>query len=93
MTDIENDIVSHRYHDEVPDEGALGVLKPDEISVDRELDSRHMDICSEIFHGIIPVRLKGVEIHAGVWDRIAQMRPLKQSFMILLTGRSSQGKS
>lgn len=74
-TDSESDVVSHRYCDEIPDESSLSELKPDRIWADTELDNKRMQICGEIFKDIIPVRLKGVEIHAGVWDRIAQMRP------------------
>lgn len=74
-TDNENDIVSHKYNDEVATEEALDALKPDKIWVDTELDNKRLEICNEIFDGIIPVRLKGVEIHAGLWDRISQMRP------------------
>lgn len=74
-TDNENDVVSHKYNDEVATEEALDALKPDKIWVDTELDNKRLEICNEIFNGIIPVRLKGVEIHAGLWDRISQMRP------------------
>jgi hypothetical protein len=70
-----NDIVSHKYHDELADEVALAKMQNDKIWVDRDLDQKRLDICNDIFNGIIPVRLKGVEIHNGVWDRIAQMRP------------------
>lgn len=70
-----NDIVSHQYHDMIKDDVALDAIQHDQIWVNRELDQKHLEICNDIFFGIIPVRLKGVEIHAGIWDRIAQMRP------------------
>lgn len=70
-----NSVVSHRYHDEIPDEDALNRLENDKITVDRKLDEKHLDILGDIFNDIIPIRLKGVEIHGGFWDRIAQMRP------------------
>lgn len=75
QTDAENDIVSHKYEDQLSNEDGLNALHPDRITVDRALDARHLDVCSEIFDGILPVRLSGVQIHAGLWDRIAQMRP------------------
>lgn len=74
-TSDENDIVSHRYEDQLQDDDGLNALKNDVITVDTELDARHMDICNDIFHDILPVRLSGVQIHSGLWDRIAQMRP------------------
>ena len=71
-----NDIVSHKYIDQADTEEKLDALKPDIIKVDPELDKQHKEICEEIFKDIIPVRLSGVSIHAGVWDWIAQARPL-----------------
>lgn len=74
-TDDQNDIVSHAYIDQLNDEQDLEKLQYDKIQVDRSLDEQHMEIASEIFYGILPVRFSGVQIHSGVWDRIAQMRP------------------
>jgi len=72
-----NDVVSHKYIDQCETEEMLALLKPDEIEIDPALDLEHKEICENIFKGIIPVRLSGYTIHAGVWDRIAQARPLQ----------------
>jgi hypothetical protein len=77
-TDEENDIYSHKYLDQIATPEQLAALEPDLLSVDPELDKRHLEICMEIFNGIIPVRLEGVQIHAGLWDRIAQMRSVEK---------------
>lgn len=74
-TDTENDIVSHKYEDQLQDETALERLQNDRIETDPALDARRLALCGEIFDGILPVRLSGVQIHAGLWDRIAQMKP------------------
>lgn len=74
-TDERNDVVSHKYEDQLREEKDLETLCPDRIWVDEEKDSRHMEICEDIFHDIIPVYLCGVQIHAGLWDRISEMRP------------------
>lgn len=74
-TDEDNDIVSHKYKDQLQNYEELNALKKDELWVDRELDARHLEMANEIFDGVLPVRMAGVEIHSGVWDRIAQMRP------------------
>jgi hypothetical protein len=73
-TSEDNDIMSHKYEDQLESAEQLESLKPDAITADTELDKKHVAICNEIFDGIIPVRLAGVQIHSGVWDRIAQMR-------------------
>ena len=70
-----NDIVSHAYHDEIPDEDALAKMHYDTITVDHELNKKQMALCEDIFGDIIKPRIKGIEVHGGVWDRIAQMRP------------------
>ena len=75
QTSAENDIVSHRYIDQLQDVESLNALQNDHITVDDALDQRHMDLCNDIFQGILPVRFGGVQIHSGLWDRIAQMRP------------------
>jgi len=77
ITDADNDIVSHKYIDICPTEEALETLKPDKIESDSVLDKEHMDICEQIFKDIMPVRLLGVCVHAGVWDRISQARSVE----------------
>ena len=76
-TDNDNDIVSHKYHDQAATSEQLDALKFDKVWVDRDLDEKHMQVCHEIFDGILPVRFEGIQIHAGVWDRIAQMRSVE----------------
>lgn len=74
-TEEANEIVSHKYKDQIQSYEELNSLKYDEIWVDRKLDQEHMELCQDIFGDILPVRLSGVQIHSGVWDRIAQMHP------------------
>lgn len=70
-----NDIVSHKYEDQAATLEALDAFQPDKIWVDRALDAAHLAQAEEIFDGILPVRLAGIEFHAGVWDRVAQVHP------------------
>ena len=77
-TDEENDVYSHKYEDQIATPEQLAELKPALIKVDPEVDKRRLEICEEIFNGIIPVRLEGIQIHAGLWDRIAQMRSVEK---------------
>jgi hypothetical protein len=77
-TDAENDVYSHKYQDQIETPEQLNAISLDKLEVDPELDKRHLEICDEIFNGIIPVRLEGVQIHCGLWDRIAQMRSVEK---------------
>ena len=83
-TDAENDVVSHKYIDQCETEEALSMIKPDVITVDPALDQEHLEICNAIFKDIIPVRLSGVSIHSGVWDRISQARPVNTILMDII---------
>jgi hypothetical protein len=74
-SDPQNDIVSHKYEDQLQTREALEALREDAVEADAALDQRHLDQLNDILRGILPIRLSGVQIHAGVWDRIAQMRP------------------
>lgn len=75
-TDIENDIVAHEYMDTLQDYEQLNVIPFDKITVDTKQDNINMEICQEIFKGIIQVRHSGIQIHAGAWDWITQMRSI-----------------
>ena len=83
-TNADNDVVSHKYADQCETEEALSALKPDVIQIDAGLDQMRKEICEDIFRDIIPVRLSGVNIHSGVWDRIAQARPIETILMDMI---------
>ncbi|MCL1855170.1 MAG: hypothetical protein FWF86_05500 [Clostridia bacterium] len=83
-TDTANDVISHRYKDLLDTPEKLSAFKDDELWVDRELDARRFELASEVFRDILPVRFTGVQIHCGVWDRIAQMRPLESILLDLI---------
>ena len=73
-----NEIVSHKYEDQLRTMEDVDALREDAVEADAAIDQRHLDVLNEIFAGIVPVRLSGVQIHAGIWDRIAQMRPAEK---------------
>ena len=73
-TDVENDIVSHKYIDQLSTSEEVQALQADIIEADAALDASRKALLEDIFGKVLPVRLSGVEIHSGVWDRIAQMR-------------------
>ncbi len=73
-TNQDNDIYSHEYQEQLDSEEDIDKLSFDEIVLDHKRDEKNYQLCSQIFEGILPVRFEGVQIHAGVWDRIAQLR-------------------
>ncbi len=83
-TDERNDIYSHEYQEQLNSEEDLKKLRFDTVTLDRDLDREHLQICEQIFDGILPVRFEGVQIHTGVWDRIAQLRKPENMLMDLI---------
>jgi len=73
-TCTESDVLSHRFIDQCDTEEALDKIASDTILTDEALDKEHLEICGQILKDIMPTRLSGVIVHAGVWDRIAQAR-------------------
>lgn len=73
-TNQENDIYSHEYQEQLNSEEDVESLPFDKIIIDNKKDQENYQLCIQIFEGILPVRFEGVQIHAGVWDRIAQLR-------------------
>ena len=69
-TDINNNIVSHAYNDQLADEAALEKVHPSEITVYPEDDAEKLAQAEDILNGILPVRLCGAEIHHAPWDWI-----------------------
>lgn len=49
-------------------------MQADIVEADAALDARRKAQLEDIFGDVYPVRLAGVSIHSGVWDRITQMR-------------------
>ena len=83
-TDAGNDVISHAYIDQLQTSEAVQALQADLIETDAALDERRRAQLEEIFGDVLPVRLAGVSIHSGVWDRIAQMRSVTNALEDLI---------
>lgn len=77
-SDPSSGVVSHHYHDQIPDEKALDRMPMPVVTVDHEADRKKMEIAGNIFDGILPVRLMGMSpdygMYAGLWDVITTLR-------------------
>lgn len=71
-----NNIVSHAYKDQLPDEAAVGRLHCPDITVDEAADARDLEWLNGLLGDILPVRLTGMEYAAFFepWDNIAEWR-------------------
>lgn len=80
-----NHIVSHAYHDMIPDEAALDRLHNPSIDVDAAEDARNVERLEELFGDILPIRLAGGMNpgHFSPWDDIAMLRGAEPMLMDL----------
>ena len=74
VTDSENDVISHAYIDQLRTSEDVQAMQADIVETDAALDAERKARLEDIFGDVYPVRLAGVSIHSGVWDRITQMR-------------------
>lgn len=84
QTDTANDVVSHRYKNQMQTDADLEKIKTPIISYDKEETERLFDIASEVFDGILEVRLNSPTPYLSVWDFIAQIMPVKDVFFSLV---------
>ena len=78
VSDPTNSVVSHKFQDQIPDDAALDRIPMPVVSVDNELDRKHLEMVGEVFDGILKPRLVGPlwggSLHGGVWDTITFLR-------------------
>jgi hypothetical protein len=73
--DINNDIVSHHYEDLLQTEDDLDKIKMPCVREDEAESARRRETASEIFEGILPVRMTGIgPLFFRPWDQIAELR-------------------
>jgi hypothetical protein len=68
--DPRNDIVAHRYLDQLASEEAVEAIRPPTIRYDEELTQRLETTALEVFDGLLPVRLQGWVPGATPWPAL-----------------------
>ncbi|GHU81041.1 hypothetical protein AGMMS49992_34190 [Clostridia bacterium] len=72
--DNRNNIVSHRYIDQLDTPDKVEALKIPVLEYDAELNARRVAEAEELFDGILPVKLVGHAIYYSPWDTIGMLR-------------------
>lgn len=73
--DADNDVVSHHYEDLLSTEEDLGKIKMPNVREDKAESARRKDMASDIFEGILTVRMAGAgPLFFRPWDQIAELR-------------------
>ncbi|MDT8389151.1 MAG: hypothetical protein RRC34_01415 [Lentisphaeria bacterium] len=70
---VERDGLSQHYAEQLTTIDEVRALETPVIETDPELDQRHLEIVSDCFDGILPVRLVGSGRHSGLWDMISTL--------------------
>lgn len=70
-TDAANDVLSHAYHNQFNSMEDLEKIKTPIIRHDEAETNRRAALANEVFDGLLPVRMEGVDPYLSVWDPIA----------------------
>jgi len=71
--DPQNSVVGRKYHNQIPDDEALDMIKTPRIIVNPKKDKENVAFLSEMIGDIIPIRLKGIDHSLSAWDRITEV--------------------
>jgi hypothetical protein len=69
--EVEHIGLSQHFEEQLATIEEVEALETPTIEVDPELDQRRLEEASELFDGILPVRLTGQGRHSGLWDLIS----------------------
>ncbi len=69
-----NDIVSHSFHDQLPDGESLHRLKNPSISINNSILDKRKSIAEKVFEGIMPYKMQAFDLGFQLWDFIVEYR-------------------
>jgi hypothetical protein len=72
--DPSNDVIGHRYLDQLGNEEDLEKIQPPVVRLDREATAKRRAWAEEIFDGVMPVRMRGSYPTFSPWDRLVEWR-------------------
>ena len=73
-TNINNNIVSHHYEDQLDTEEKIDALTLPVVKAQPDTDRKNLEMAVDILDGIMPVQLRGYMIYYAPWDEIAMLR-------------------
>ena len=84
-TDPTSDVVSRHYHIQIRDEADVEKIKMPEITLDRAEWDRQVELLSDIFDGVLPVRKVGVTgASISAWDLLVRLTGVQEVLMDML---------
>ncbi|MHC1694325.1 MAG: hypothetical protein AB9835_03420 [Eubacteriales bacterium] len=82
-TDGFDQVLSHAYKNNLPDEEALNKLVPPVVTEDKNASKTIFETAGDIFDGILKVVHGGVDTNGHVWDRISTICGVEQCIIDL----------
>lgn len=84
ITDSENLIQGHSYHDQLQTDDDLNKIRTPEVHFDEQGTARREEIAREIFDGVLEVRLNGTTPCFNLWDLIVQLHGVENTLIDLV---------
>lgn len=70
--DAVSDVISRHYENQLRTEEDIAKIKDMDINCDAALDAERLAVGQELFDGIAPVRLGGLDFNLGIWDQLSE---------------------
>jgi len=84
-TNIENNIVSHHYEDQLDTDEKVEALKLPVITAQPDTDKKNLELARDVIDGIMPVKLRGYQIYYAPWDQIAMLRGVENCLVDIIS--------
>lgn len=82
--DKNNGVVGHKFINQFEEMEDVERIKDPKIDVDRVGEALVLQQASEIFDGIVPVKLGGMQMHLGIWDTITMWMGVEACYIELM---------
>ena len=79
--DAENEIVSHRYENQLKNPEDISKIKDMRITHDEHLSRQRLAEGEELFGSIAPVKSVGIQFHLGMWDFLSQWMGVENIYL------------
>ena len=84
-TDTINDVVSHRFHNQLKDEEDVSKIKDMVITHNEAQSAEWLAMASQVLDGIAPIRQSaGLQFHLGVWDYLSMLMGVESIYYDLI---------
>ena len=84
ITDPDNDVVAHRFHNQFETDDDLFKIQMPVITFDALETRRREEEAQELFDGILHVRMEGLDPYLSIWDPISTWMGVQPALMALV---------